>query len=173
MPLGRFYAPESPAVHNTFGTIPASARADRRARRAYGAARGSSTTGDLRPQYLWLSVVLEDGSKPQSSSAAPRSGSIQRSRRPATISRWLTRPLESRARAGRFEEGGNAAEASFNLGIVLHGGRNYRQRRPRSTPPAEPSRLSTSRANAPARLEGCRAPRRKPVPNPLVDGDAK
>jgi tetratricopeptide (TPR) repeat protein len=170
----RFYAPESPVVHNTFGTIMQALGRPADARRAYERAQQLDAHATYALNNLCYLSFLEGRLET----------AVEQCRAAVTIDPTLKTARHNLALAyaasgdvglaqAVFAEGGDAAEASFNLGILYLAGRNYQaataafDAASRARPTLNLARERASQARALSRI----AP--PPVANTLVDGDAK
>lgn len=170
----RFYAPESPAVHNTFGTIMQALGQTAEARRAYERARQLDDHATYALNNLCYLSFLEgriEAAVEQCRAAVALDPTLKTARHNLALA-YAASGEVGLAQAA-FAEGGDAAEASFNLGIVYLAGRNYQAATAAfdAASRARPTlNLARERARQSRGLSGAAA---QPVPNPLVDGDAK
>ena len=169
----RFYAPESPVVHNTFGTIMQALGRTADARRAYERARQLDDRATYALNNLCYLSFVEgrvEAAVEQCRAAVALDPTLKTARHNLALA-YAASGEVALAQAA-FAEGGDVAEASFNLGIVYMAGRNYRaataafDAASRARPTLNLARERASQARALTRTA-------QPVPNPLVDGDAK
>ena len=170
----RFYAPESPAVHNTFGTILQALGQTAAARRAYERARQLDDRATYALNNLCYLSFLEgriEAAVEQCRAAVALDPTLKSARNNLALA-YAASGEVGLAQAA-FAQGGDAAEASFNLGIVYMAGRNYQAATAAfdAASRAQPT-LNLARERA-SQARGLSRTTPHPVANPLVDGDAK
>jgi len=172
----RFYAPESPAVHNTFGTIMQALGRTADARRAYERARQLDARATYAISNLCYLSFLEgriEAAVEQCRAAVAIDPELKTARHNLALA--YAASGEMGLAQAVFAEGGDAAEASFNLGILYMAGRNYRaataafDAASRARPTLNIARERASQARALSRS----APQPVPNTNTIVDGEAK
>jgi Flp pilus assembly protein TadD len=170
----RFYAPASAAVHNTFGTIMQALGRTADARRAYERARQLDDRATYALNNLCYLSFLEgriEAAVEQCRAAVALDPTLKAARHNLALA-YAASGEVGLAQAA-FADGSDAAEASFNLGIVYMAGRNYQAATAAfdAASRARPT-LNLARERA-SQSRGLSRTATQPVPNTLVDGDAK